>query len=89
MGLKQEVDEDEEEDMPVWGDVGSKDEWGFTLPQDKETLMKGVLSEGEIKENTEIWFYKDPQGKTQGPFKTDKIIIWKKFGYFDDDLPLS
>lgn len=52
MGLMQEVAEEEDEELPDWGDVGNKDEWGFTLPQDKESLMKGVLTEGEIEERS-------------------------------------
>ena len=34
------------------------------------------------------WFYRDPQGAVQGPFKATQMREWFQAGHFDDDLPL-
>ena len=35
------------------------------------------------------WFYADPQGNIQGPFKGVKMRQWIDTGYFKGDLPVS
>ena len=35
------------------------------------------------------WFYTDPQGNIQGPFKGVKMREWIAAGYFKGDLPIS
>lgn len=32
------------------------------------------------------WFYRDPQGKVQGPFTATEMLEWYRAGYFDDTL---
>lgn len=36
-----------------------------------------------------VWFYRDPQGATQGPFAANQLIAWEKEGYYDAELPVS
>lgn len=35
------------------------------------------------------WFYSDPQGNIQGPFRGDEMRQWLEAGYFKGDLPIS
>ncbi|EDS31257.1 conserved hypothetical protein [Culex quinquefasciatus] len=35
---------------------------------------------------TDIWYYRDPQGKVQGPFPASEMTEWYRAGYFDDSL---
>eukprot|EP00557_Chaetoceros_sp_GSL56_P004917 CAMPEP_0176492920 /NCGR_PEP_ID=MMETSP0200_2-20121128/9277_1 /TAXON_ID=947934 /ORGANISM="Chaetoceros sp., Strain GSL56" /LENGTH=1074 /DNA_ID=CAMNT_0017890557 /DNA_START=216 /DNA_END=3440 /DNA_ORIENTATION=- len=35
------------------------------------------------------WFYADPQGNIQGPFKAIEMRQWLEAGYFKGDLPIS
>ncbi|GBG24893.1 GRB10-interacting GYF protein 2 [Hondaea fermentalgiana] len=32
------------------------------------------------------WFYRDPQGNVQGPFKSEEMREWLQHGYFNPDL---
>lgn len=34
----------------------------------------------------ELWFYRDPQGKVQGPFTATEMAEWYRAGYFDESL---
>lgn len=40
-------------------------------------------------DNERIWYYRDPQGNTQGPFTASQLIQWEKEGYYDSELPVS
>uniref|UniRef100_A0A182N5I7 GYF domain-containing protein n=1 Tax=Anopheles dirus TaxID=7168 RepID=A0A182N5I7_9DIPT len=35
---------------------------------------------------SEHWFYRDPQGKVQGPFQPAEMTEWYRAGYFDESL---
>lgn len=35
------------------------------------------------------WYYSDPQGNVQGPFRGDEMRQWLEAGYFKGDLPIS
>lgn len=35
------------------------------------------------------WFYSDPQGNVQGPFRGEEMRQWLEAGYFKGDLPIS
>uniref|UniRef100_A0A182JY76 GYF domain-containing protein n=1 Tax=Anopheles christyi TaxID=43041 RepID=A0A182JY76_9DIPT len=35
---------------------------------------------------SDIWFYRDPQGKVQGPFQAAEMTEWYRAGYFDESL---
>jgi len=35
------------------------------------------------------WYYADPQGNVQGPFKGNEMRQWLEAGYFKGDLPIS
>ncbi|XP_058056033.1 GIGYF family protein Gyf [Anopheles bellator] len=35
---------------------------------------------------TDVWYYRDPQGKVQGPFPASEMTEWYRAGYFDDSL---
>ena len=35
------------------------------------------------------WFYKDPQGNTQGPFNSIEMYHWSLAGYFDLTLNVA
>ncbi|XP_048776485.1 GRB10-interacting GYF protein 2-like isoform X2 [Ostrea edulis] len=37
-------------------------------------------------ENSQKWFYRDPQGDTQGPFASNEMAEWFSAGYFTMDL---
>jgi hypothetical protein len=38
--------------------------------------------------STAQWFYRDPQGLTQGPFSTKEMRDWFEAGYFQPALPV-
>lgn len=35
------------------------------------------------------WYYSDPQGNVQGPFRGEEMRQWLEAGYFKGDLPIS
>ena len=35
------------------------------------------------------WYYSDPQGNIQGPFRGEEMRQWLEAGYFKSDLPIS
>jgi hypothetical protein len=35
------------------------------------------------------WYYKDPNGRVQGPFTQHQMAEWYDFGYFQDDLEIA
>lgn len=45
------------------------------------------LEDGLIdKKETDRWYYRDPQGKVQGPFTASEMLEWYRAGYFDETL---
>jgi len=36
-----------------------------------------------------VWYYKDPQGQTQGPFSSIEMFNWSAAGYFMPDLQIA
>ncbi|XP_031629871.1 GIGYF family protein CG11148 isoform X2 [Contarinia nasturtii] len=50
----------------------------------KHPIVNDVLNE-KTKE-TDRWFYRDPQGKVQGPFTATEMLEWYRAGYFDETL---
>eukprot|EP01046_Picozoa_sp_COSAG06_P083135 COSAG06_NODE_30070_length_545_cov_1.022422_1_plen_172_part_01 len=36
-----------------------------------------------------VWYYKDPEGATRGPFTQDSLLEFVTTGYFSDKLPVS
>ncbi|KAK2705895.1 hypothetical protein QYM36_016043 [Artemia franciscana] len=58
-----------------------------------DDLVARLVEEDEGKRKQAIspspndsWYYKDPQGHVQGPFKSSEMIEWHKAGYFPKDL---
>lgn len=50
----------------------------------KHSKTDDVLTE-KTKES-DHWYYRDPQGKVQGPFTTTEMHEWYRAGYFDETL---
>lgn len=38
------------------------------------------------KKEIDRWYYRDPQGKVQGPFTATEMLEWYRAGYFDETL---
>jgi GYF domain len=38
---------------------------------------------------TKVWWYKDPQGITRGPFSTADMRVWSERGYFTGSLMIA
>lgn len=54
----------------------------------KHTNNDDILS-NKSKEKGDLadhWYYRDPQGKIQGPFTATEMLEWYKAGYFDENL---
>lgn len=53
-------------------------------------FMSGTfnVSEPQALEAADEWFYLDPQGQQQGPFKTSEMREWFDAGYFKPHLPI-
>ncbi|CAE7819271.1 gigyf2 [Symbiodinium sp. CCMP2592] len=47
-----------------------------------------MAEDREAFKNDRCWYYKDPTGKTQGPFQTTQMEHWAQAGYFAQDLPI-
>ncbi|CAE7675118.1 gigyf2 [Symbiodinium sp. CCMP2456] len=47
-----------------------------------------MAEDREAFKNDRCWYYKDPTGKTQGPFQTSQMEHWSQAGYFATDLPI-
>lgn len=45
-----------------------------------------LIDKPKEKESTDSWYYRDPQGKVQGPFTATEMLEWYRAGYFDDTL---
>lgn len=43
----------------------------------------------QVRITNDPWFYADPQGNIQGPFKGEEMRQWLEAGYFKGDLPIS
>uniref|UniRef100_A0A182FPR5 GYF domain-containing protein n=1 Tax=Anopheles albimanus TaxID=7167 RepID=A0A182FPR5_ANOAL len=48
-------------------------------------LQHQLMQSGPIP-GADVWFYRDPQGKVQGPFPASEMTEWYRAGYFDDSL---
>ncbi|GFH61637.1 hypothetical protein CTEN210_18113 [Chaetoceros tenuissimus] len=59
----------------------------------EEEQLKMREAEAKAREQVVItddpWFYADPQGNIQGPFKGNEMRQWLEAGYFKGDLPIS
>lgn len=42
-----------------------------------------------MADQRKLWFYKDPQQVSQGPFTASQIMEWHKAGYYNEELPVS
>ncbi|KAI0567322.1 GYF-like protein [Gracilaria domingensis] len=42
-----------------------------------------------LSDQRKLWFYKDPQNVSQGPFTASQIMEWHKAGYYNEELPVS
>lgn len=42
-----------------------------------------------MTDQRKLWFYKDPQNVSQGPFTAAQIMEWHKAGYYNEELPVS
>lgn len=51
----------------------------------KHSSAEDVLAE-KTKAEMERWYYRDPQGKVQGPFTATEMLEWYRAGYFDETL---
>lgn len=52
--------------------------------------QRSMSNDGPPRVNPEApWFYSDPQGNIQGPFRGDEMRQWLEAGYFKGDLPIS
>ncbi|GAB2279482.1 hypothetical protein Dimus_014121 [Dionaea muscipula] len=58
------------------------------VPSDASTApsSRGMVMSSDSKELEKIWHYKDPSGKTQGPFCLLQLRKWNSNGYFPIDL---
>lgn len=45
-----------------------------------------LIDKPKEKDVTDLWYYRDPQGKVQGPFTATEMLEWYRAGYFDDTL---
>lgn len=51
------------------------------------SMLHGVTPQiPQMHPGTDIWYYRDPQGKVQGPFPASEMTEWYRAGYFDDSL---
>lgn len=49
-----------------------------------EKVGENALSNAAVA--SDLWFYRDPQGKVQGPFTATEMLEWYRAGYFDENL---
>lgn len=45
-----------------------------------------LVDKKKEKDSSDLWYYRDPQGKVQGPFTATEMLEWYRAGYFDDTL---
>lgn len=48
-----------------------------------ENALGGATGASEL---SDLWYYRDPQGKVQGPFTATEMLEWYRAGYFDENL---
>lgn len=48
-----------------------------------ENALGGAAGASEL---SDLWYYRDPQGKVQGPFTATEMLEWYRAGYFDENL---
>jgi len=58
---------------------------------DDKSRMAKILQGRQSPEGAQKlqWYYVDPSGKRQGPFKTEQMFSWRQTGYLGDELPLA
>ncbi|CAF0764483.1 unnamed protein product [Didymodactylos carnosus] len=56
-----------------------------TLAEDHDYVPSSYLADVNLKQ----WYYKDPQGNTQGPFSSQDMERWFSAGYFTILLPVK
>ncbi|KAA8531947.1 hypothetical protein F0562_006336 [Nyssa sinensis] len=49
-------------------------------------LSAGLAPSASDSETDKLWYYRDPNGKIQGPFSMMELRIWSKTGYFPSDM---
>ncbi|KXJ76180.1 hypothetical protein RP20_CCG010226 [Aedes albopictus] len=62
---------------------------GMLLSDVNRSMLHGVgpqMAPQMHHNGTDIWYYRDPQGKVQGPFPASEMTEWYRAGYFDDSL---
>lgn len=52
------------------------------------TVDDALTATDKLKEKdiSDLWYYRDPQGKIQGPFTATEMLEWYRAGYFDETL---
>lgn len=53
---------------------------------DKINENKSKVAASGAGERKDLWYYRDPQGKVQGPFTATEMLEWYRAGYFDENL---
>jgi hypothetical protein len=68
-------------------EAGSR--WQRTDAPASDDKWKSVRSTAQRKTDVALeWFYRDPQGDTQGPFSRDQMKEWWENGFFTLSLPV-
>ncbi|KAM0056025.1 putative GYF domain-containing protein [Helianthus debilis subsp. tardiflorus] len=65
-------------------DLCDDEEETHDVQVDKEKTTHEQEDEHEFSRRT--WFYRDPQGQTQGPFSKTELKSWRDAGYFMPDF---
>lgn len=57
-------------------------------PNKHSTVDDAMATADKSKEKdmSDLWYYRDPQGKIQGPFTATEMLEWYRAGYFDETL---
>lgn len=61
---------------------------GIILSHSTETDESLITNPNSIPFE-KVWFYKDPQSNTQGPFSTVDMFNWSAAGYFNNNLQIA
>ncbi|KAK7869595.1 hypothetical protein R5R35_003385 [Gryllus longicercus] len=78
---RQKSEDDMERMQEVADDLVAKliyDEEG----QDKTTSRIPSMGTSSVRQASDKWFYRDPQGEVQGPFSAAEMAEWFRSGYF-------
>lgn len=61
--------------------------------RERAAILQQQQQQAQQQQQTKItndpWYYADPQGNIQGPFKGEEMRQWLDAGYFKGDLPIS